>query len=63
MWRVGTLAFAGGLRGISGTILDPDVQACALDRRAEIAADVGGEGLERADVEGVQAGGWVFPEF
>jgi hypothetical protein len=55
MRRVGALAAALGVGGVAGAILDPDWQARAFDGGAEVAADVGGEGLERRDVEGVQA--------
>ena len=43
-------------RGVAGAGLDPDAEPHLLDRRREVAGDVGGERLQRADVEGMQAG-------
>ena len=59
---VGALAAALGVGGVAGAILDPDIQARALDGMTKIAADVGGEGLEGRDVKGMEAGGWICPE-
>ena len=56
--RVGTLAAALGVGGITGAILDADVQGGAFYRRAQVAADVGGQRLQGRDIKGVQAGGW-----
>ena len=55
MRRVGALAAALGVGGVAGAVLDPDRQARAFDRGAQVAADVGGQRLERRDVEGVEA--------
>jgi hypothetical protein len=57
MRRVGALAAALGVGGVAGAIFDADGQACAFDGGAEVAADVGGEGFEGRDVEGVEARG------
>src|SRR3989338_976626 len=52
---IGALAAAGGIAGVEGGILDADRQVCALDRRAKVAADVGGQCLERRNIQRVQA--------
>ena len=57
MRRVGALAAALGIGGVAGTILHTDIQGGPFDRGAQVAADIGGKRLERADVDGVQAGG------
>ena len=54
--RVGALAAALGVGGVAGTVLDPDRQVRTLDWAAQVAADVGGQGFEGRDVEGVEAG-------
>ncbi len=54
---VGALFAALGVGGVAGAILNPDAQRGTLNRGAQVAADVGGEGFQRRDVEGVQAGG------
>ncbi len=48
------LAAAGG--GVAGAGLDTDGKRHLLDRHGEIAGDVGRERLQRADIEGVDAG-------
>ncbi len=58
MRRVGALAAALGVGGVAGAVLDTDRQGSALDRPAQVAADIGGQRLERRDVEGVQALGF-----
>ncbi len=63
MGRIGALFAALGVGGVAGAILNPDVQSRAFDRAAQVAADVGGKGLEGGNVEGVQAGGRLGPEF
>ena len=60
--RVDALAGTLGGPGVAGAVLDPDRQAHLGDGGAEVAADVGGERLERRDVEGVEAGGRGGPE-
>ena len=57
MRRVSALFAALGIGGVAGAVFDADVEACAFDRGAQVAADVGGQRLQRRDVEGVQAGG------
>ncbi len=54
--RVDALAGALGGAGVGGAVLDADGEAELGDRRGEVAADVGGERLQRRDVEGVEAG-------
>jgi hypothetical protein len=63
MRRVGALAAALGIAGVAGAILDPDRQPCAFDGGAQVAADVGGQRLQRRDVEGVQARPGCRPQF
>lgn len=60
MGRVGALAAALGVGGVAGAVLDANGQARALNRAAQVAADVGGQRLERRDVEGVQAGNRII---
>ena len=50
-------ALAGALRraGVAGAVLDADAQVHLGEGRGEVAADVGGERLQRRDVEGVEA--------
>ena len=55
--RVDALAGAGGGLGVAGAVLDADGEGHLGEGGAEVAADVGGERLQRGDVEGVQAGG------
>ena len=62
MRRVHALALSLGLGGVAGAVLDPDLQAGAFDRGAEVAADVGRQRLERRDVEGVEAGRRGLPK-
>ena len=54
--RVDALAGALGGAGVAGAVLDADGEVHLGEGRGEVAADVGGERLERRDVEGVQAG-------
>jgi hypothetical protein len=53
--RAGALAGLAVRRGITGAGLDADGQAHFLDRSQEVALDIVGQGLERRDVERVQA--------
>ena len=55
--RVDALAGAGGGLGVAGAVLDADGEVHLGEGGGEVAADVGGERLQRRDVEGVQAGG------
>jgi hypothetical protein len=50
------LALAVVLRRVAGAGLDADGKAQILHRLREVAGDVGRERLERADIEGVDAG-------
>ena len=54
---MGALPLAAVLRRVAGPRLDPHRQAHLLDRPGQIARDVGGQRLERRDVERVQAPG------
>ena len=54
MWRIGALPFLDVLRGVTGAILDPDRQTGLVNRGAQVALDVCGQCLERADVKRVQ---------
>ncbi len=53
--RIGALPAADVAAGVAGAVLDPDGETRALDRGAEVAADVGGQRLQRRDVERVEA--------
>jgi hypothetical protein len=55
VWRRLALALAPVGRRIAGSALDPHRQADLLDRRLQVARDVGGERLERRHVERVNA--------
>ena len=61
--RVGALFAALGVGGVAGAILHPDLQGGTFNGGAQVAADVGGEGLEGGDVEGVEACRRVWPQF
>ncbi len=56
MRRIGALAAALGVAGVAGPVLDPDRQGHLGHGRRQVAADIGGQRLERRDVEGVQTG-------
>ncbi len=53
--RVGALALSGGLPGVAGAVLDPDGEGHLGHGGGQVALDVGGQGLERADVDRVHA--------
>jgi hypothetical protein len=55
VWRLVLLALAFGWRGVAGAGFDADRQAHVFHRPNEVARDVGGQRLQRADVQGVQA--------
>lgn len=58
MWRVDALPFLDGLRGVTGAVLDADVEADLLYWCAQVAFDVGSQRFEWGDVEGVKALMW-----
>ena len=60
--RRGALAGAAVGGGVAGAGLDADGQAHLLHRAGQVAGDVGGERLQRADVDGVEAGAGVGRE-
>ena len=55
MRRVGALAFFLRGGGVAGAVLDPDRKAHIGNGCRQVAADVGGQRLERRNVEGMQA--------
>ena len=55
MRRVGALAAFGMGGGVAGAVLDPDGQAHLGHGGLQVALDIGGQRLERRDIEGVQA--------
>jgi hypothetical protein len=57
-WR-DLLARAAIGGGVAGAGLDGDGQAHVLDRAGQVAGDVGSQGFQRGDVDGVEAGAWV----
>ena len=61
--RVGFQAGAAVLGGVAGAGLDGDGELHLVYRGEQVAGDVGGEGLEGGDVEGVQAEGGGLGEF
>jgi hypothetical protein len=60
--RVRPLATLDSGGCVAGAVLHPDRQPHLLYRDREIAADVGGQRLQRRDIERVQAGARIFGE-
>ena len=60
--RVGALPLTPVGRRVAGPDREADLEAHLGDRRFEVAGDVGGERLERRDVERVQAAGRLLEE-
>ena len=54
MRRIGALAAALGIAGVAGAIFDANGQARAFDRTAQVAANIGGQSLERREIKRVQ---------